>query len=384
MIRSLFSYAFRPFFLAAAAFSAIAVGLWVALLLSAEIAGYLKLDLFWHTHEMVFGFVAAAMAGFLLTAIANWTGRAPVSGGHLFLLVLLWLLARISLMLAPSIPPIVVLAVGGAFSWLLMATVAVELVAARNRRNYGFIVLLTCFALFDSLHIAAYVHDWATVLSLVQSLMPHVVILFITVIAGRIIPAFSAGWLRQRGETRMPVHRRLVELAVIPATVAVGIADALNWHRSLALLAAIASVVHGIRLLGWRGWKTRREGLLVILHIGYAWLPIAYALLVVGTLTDVVSRSAALHAMTAGAMGTMILAVMPRVSLGHTGRALHADGMTLIAFALVLVAGVLRVVAGMWPQAYVSMVILSAVCWAAAFSCFVVAYGPSLMRRRVE
>ena len=379
-----FSYPFRPFFLAAAVFGIVAVGLWTAPLVTADIRRGLTLDLFWHTHEMIFGFVAAAMAGFLLTAISNWTGRAPVSGGHLALLVSLWLAARISLMSAGAIPPIVLLVIGPAFSWLLMATVAVELVSARNRRNYGFIVLVALFALFDSLHIAAYVHGWSAVMGLVQTLTPHVIVLFITVIAGRIIPAFSTNWLRQHGESRLPVSRRFVELAVIPATVAVGLADALNWRPTyLALLAAIACSIHGIRWLGWRGWQTRREGLLVILHIGYAWLPLAYALLVVAALSEVVSASGALHAMTAGAMGAMIVAVMPRVILGHTGRALHASRPTLIAFALVILAAVLRVAAAAWPQAYANMLILSAVFWVAGFSLFVFVYAPMLLGRRI-
>ncbi|MEJ2133140.1 MAG: NnrS family protein, partial [Gammaproteobacteria bacterium] len=173
---ALFSYAFRPFFLAAAMFAIVAVGLWIAVLVGVDVG--VELDVFWHVHEMLFGFVVAAMAGFLLTAIASWTQRAPVSGAHLALLVLLWLAARIAMALLWVLPSTVTLVIGGAFSWFLTATVAVELVASRNRRNYPFILLLFALSLLDSLHIAGYVYGWLHALLVVQVLTPHLVVVF--------------------------------------------------------------------------------------------------------------------------------------------------------------------------------------------------------------
>ncbi|MDX1606055.1 MAG: NnrS family protein, partial [Candidatus Competibacterales bacterium] len=365
----LLEYGFRSFFLLAALAGLGLIAGWLALLHGLRWPGAPLDGSGWHAHEMLFGFGLAAVAGFLLTALAAWTGRAPVRGRTLGGLVAAWLLGRLVLLAGNALPAWLLLPAALAFPLLLAATVTRELLAAGNQRNYPMAGMVALFALFDALTLLAY-------LGLLPGARPapilalHLFLLLITLIGGRIIPAFSANWLRTVGARSLPVtHPALERLAPI-LTVAVGLAAGLSSEPwLLAPLAAAAALTHGLRLVAWRGWTTRRNPLLLILHLGYAWLPIGYILLALAA-AERIAPSAAVHAFAAGAMGGMILAVMPRVTLGHTGRPLTADGLTLALFAAVQTAALGRVGAILLPAVYQELLVFSGLCWIAAFALF--------------
>lgn len=381
-LRTVLSYGFRPFFLAAALWGAAAIGLWIAML-SAGLRIPTRFDpLAWHVHEMFFGFVLAAVAGFLLTAIPNWTGRKPVGGALLGALAGLWLLGRLASLTSQWIPAWLAVAVDLVFPLALTAIVAREIVAANNRRNFPIIaplLVLTAADLLMDLGLEGFGglsgYGWRLALA--------AILILISVVGGRIIPAFTRNWLVNRGEARLPVpvamldrislgalHAALMGWVFFPAAHATGV----------ALLAGAA--LNLWRLLRWRGAATRAEALLAILHVGYGWLVLGVGALGLASLDSAFPLSAAIHALTAGAIGTMILAVMTRVSRGHTGRALSADGATTLIYALVILAAATRIAAALTVGAREDLLLGAAALWIGAFGLFVVRYAPFLLRPR--
>ena len=353
-----FSIAFRPFFLLAAVWGALAMPVW----LTAYVHGYApRADLpamFWHAHEMVYGFGFAAVAGFLLTAIPNWTGRLPVRGTGLAALVLLWLAGRVALLLSAAFAWVDV-----AFGVALMAVVARELIAGRNWRNLPMLVALALLVAGNVLfHLGI---DPTCRLGIATLLM------LIALVGGRIVPSFTRNWLAKQRAVRMPAPEGVLDrIALLITLVALGawVLDVANWP------AVIAGAALGLRLARWRGLATVREPLLVILHIGYAWL--ALGLVLIGL---EVQPQAALHALTAGAIGTMTLAVMTRASLGHTGRPLSADGPTLAIYGLVTFAALTRVLSPFAGAHAVLVTSFAGLAWTAAFATFAIHYGRMLV-----
>lgn len=381
---TLLNHGFRPFFLLAGVAGIGLIAGWLALLHGMRWPGAPLNGIDWHAHELLFGFGLAAVAGFMLTAMANWTGRPPVQGPALGTLVGAWLLARLTLLFGTALPVWLLLPLALAFPALLALTVGREILAAGNRRNYPLVIVISAFALLDALSLLAY-----------TGLLPqgrvalylalHLLVLLITIIGGRIIPAFSANWLRMRGARTLPVVRPWLERAVIGLTLTVALVDGLLPNTPLLpALAAAAALAHGLRLFGWRGWSTRSEPLLLILHLGYAWLVVGYALLALPALIPGITHSAALHAFGTGAVGTMILAVMPRVTLGHTGRALSVGRPTVLLYGCILGAGLLRLLAALYPPAHTLLLGLSGLSWIAAFGLFLALYGPLLCQPRTD
>jgi len=371
----LLSYAFRPFFLLTAAWAVIGLAAWFALLHGVFWPGAPTNVVFWHIHEMVFGFVAAAMAGFLLTAIATWTGRPPVQGVPLGILVAAWLLGRIVSVVSGGLPASVIVPAELAFPVMLSYLVTREIVAARNRRNYIVALIVSLFPLMDFAYLLGDSVAVGPTLSSALYFMPHVVVLLIAIIGGRITPAFTGNWLRARGVDRLPLVRPWLDSGALLATLAVGLADSLLPLSILTgVLALVAALVHGLRLSGWRGRSTFSEPLLFILHVGYGWIVIGYLLLSSASFFDMLPSSSALHAITVGAMGTMILAVMTRVSLGHTGRELHASRFTVALYVAVTIAAVARIVAPLSGGGYLLLIEISTGAWIAAFAGFVWEY----------
>jgi uncharacterized protein involved in response to NO len=374
---------FRPLFLAAASWSAIALTLWICMLLG-DLSLPSRFDpLAWHVHEMLFGFVIAGIGGFLLTAIPNWTQRKPVAGAPLVALVVLWALGRLACLTSAWLPVWLTPVVDLAFPIALEIVAARELIAAGNKRNYPLLLPLVVLAVANLLmHLQAL--DVAVPAGIGWRLGVATVMVLLSVIGGRIVPAFTGNWLSAQGITSLPppvgrtdrvalgvLHSSLLVWVFLPDTAWVGV----------LLLAAAA--INLWRLVRWRGYSTTREPLLVILHVGYAWLVAGVALLGLALLWSEVPLAAALHALTAGAIGTMILAVMTRATLGHTGRSLHADAATLAIYALISLAAMLRIAAS-WPLASMSdLLMASAVCWIGAFLLFVFRYGPMLLARRI-
>lgn len=381
---TLFNYSFRSFFLLAAASGVILIAAWLALLNGMRWSGAPLNIIAWHGHELLFGFGLAAVAGFILTAMAVWTGRPQVQGSALAMLVLAWLVGRFAMLFSSMLPVWLLLTLVLAFPALLAVTVSREIIAAGNRRHYPLVTVIVILALLDGFSLLAYsgvlMHtSWA------QSLALHLLLLLIAIIGGRIIPAFSTNWLRQQGVPQLPQTRPWLERVVIGLTLAVGLIDSLlPGGLLLTLFAATGALAHGARLIGWRGWQTWRNPLLLILHLGYAWLPLGYLLLTLHSAGLGIDYSAALHVFGVGAMGTMILAVMTRVTLGHTGRPLDVGGATVLLYGCILTAGLTRLAASVYPTAYPTLLGISGLFWIAAFALFLAVYGPMLCQLRVD
>lgn len=379
-----FSAGFRPFFLAAALWSAIALALWICMLIG-EIDLPSRFDpLSWHIHEMLFGFVMAGVGGFLLTAIPNWTARAPVCGGRLSLLVAFWVLGRAACLVSAWLPVWVAPVVDLMFPLALELVAVRELIAAGNRRNYPLLVPVVVLAAGNVLmHLEAL--GVVVPPGLGWRLGVATVLILISVIGGRIIPAFTRNWLTARGAAWLPATTGWVDRVALGALHGAlllwSFLPQVGWVGALLLLGAAVNLW---RLVRWRGTATVTEPLLLILHLGYLWLVAGTVLLGLSLLCPAVPATAALHMLTAGAFGTMMLAVMTRATLGHTGRRLHADGATVAIYVLVGIGAVLRVVAA-WPSAASDDTLIgAAVCWIAAFTLFAAYYGPMLLMRRAD
>ena len=369
---------FRPFFLAAGIWSALAVVLWLGGMAGFGAAPTAFDPAVWHAHEMLFGFVAAVIAGFLLTAIPNWTGRLPLRGNGLALLVGLWALGRAAVGLSALTGPLAAAVLDLAFPAAFCAVVLREILTGRNWRNLPIVGVLAVLIASNLLtHLEPL--GVAQTAGLGLRLGIATVAVLITLVGGRIVPSFTRNWLVKRGERRLPrPFGRLDRLAIL-AAVAAGLAWSLAPEAlASGTLALIAAVLGGVRLAGWCGQRTLAEPLVWVLHLGYGWLVLGWALLGAAVLAPILDPAAALHALTAGAMGTMTLAVMTRASLGHSGRPLHAGAGTTWCYALVGAAALMRVLAPLTAIDAALLFGLSGLAWIGAFGLFVVLYAPLL------
>jgi uncharacterized protein involved in response to NO len=373
---------FRPFFLGAGLWSAGAVALWLARLAGLPALPSAFDPVAWHAHEMLFGFVAAVIAGFLLTAIPNWTGRLPVHGWRLGLLFALWCAGRIAVGYSALIGPAPAAALDLAFPVTLCGVVLREIAAGGNWRNLPIAAIVALLAASNLLvHLEAL--TLAPTARLGLRLGVADVAVLITLVGGRIVPSFTRNWLAKRGAAALPgPFGRLDRLAILAAAAA-GLAWTLAPDATAtAALALLAAATGGARLSGWRGHRTLSEPLVWVLHLGYGWLVVGFALLGASILVPTLDQTAALHALTAGAMGTTTLAVMTRATLGHTGRALSAGPGTTAIYTLVGVAALARVLTPLAPIDATLLLGLSGLGWIGAFGLFVVLYGPLLARPR--
>ena len=375
-------YAFRPMFLAAGSWAGIALALWLAMFF-----GYVQLPtrfdpLAWHVHEMLFGFVMAAVAGFLLTAIPNWTGRLPVRGSPLAMLACLWLLGRIACLISADMSAWLEIVADLAFPTALLAVAAREIITGRNWRNLPMTAPLALLIVADLLmHLESL--GFSIPAGLGWRLAVGAPILLISVIGGRIIPSFTRNWLFKRKSSRLPSPHNTLDTAAVGVLAAALILWAfLPEHHVTGALLILAALVNAARLGRWTGFATWAEKLLLILHVGYAWLVLGVALLGLSIFNIGVPVASATHALTAGATSIMILAVMPRVTLGHTGRELIANRATVAVFVLINAAAVARVCASWHTEAMTTLLLIAGACWIAAFGLFEFVYGPMLMTRR--
>jgi uncharacterized protein involved in response to NO len=378
---ALFSFGFRPFFLFGTAWAGLAAPLWAAIYLGGGglVLGAPGRD--WHVHEMLFGYLSAVIAGFLLTAVPNWTGRLPVTGRPLALLFGLWAAGRAA-MLAQAWLGGGAAAVDSAFLAAFAAVIWREVLAGRNWRNLPVCALVTLFAAANiGFHLRGVSPALADLCERIALAAPATLI---TLIGGRIIPSFTRNWLAQRKPALEPAPFGLFDKVVLVETGAALIAWTV-WPTELAtgVLLALAGLANLARLARWRGLATGREALVWIMHAGYAWLGVGLVGLGLSILAPAfVPRSAAFHALTAGAFGVMTLAVMTRASLGHTGRPRTADRKTQAIYLAVNGAALARVLAGLLLTQQPWLLGLSAVLWSCAFLGFALAYGPLLLKRR--
>ena len=375
---ALFALGFRPFFLGAGVFAVLLVGLWLAML-----GGHLSLALplssiQWHAHEMLFGFVGAVVGGFLLTAVRNWTGLETPSGIPLAALFLLWLSARI-LPFVPGVPLPVYSLVDLALFPALTLAIARPILRAKQLRNAAFPVMLGMLTLANLL-----VHlQWlglTDTASLGLPLATYMIVLMMVVMGGRVIPGFTDGKLRTQAKRWKAIEW------LAPATTLATLAGVLFMPLSYftALVAALACIVHAVRLTGWYTSKYWSVPLLWVLHLGYAWIVLGFLLTALSAM-EWISPALAVHAYTAGAMGTLTLGMMARVSLGHTGRMLEPGTLVAVSFALITLGAALRVLGPLaFADAYSSLVSTSGLLWIAAFAIFAGIYAPILMQSRVD
>jgi uncharacterized protein involved in response to NO len=379
-----FAYGFRPFFLMSIAYGLVAVVIWMGI----RSAGVAPLPAMppqlWHGHEMLFGFIVAAIAGFLLTAVPSWTGARGFAGWPLVALTALWLAGRVAFGLSAFVPSRVVALIELAFLPALALMVALPLLRTRNR-NTPLLLVLAALWFTDATFLCAVAIGDIALASSTLRVGIDIVLLLITVIGGRIVPAFTANALRRSGIDARMREARWSSIVAIGAMVLVIVADILAAdHRTIALVAGIAALAHGYRLTGWGGLRSLKEPIVWVLHLAYLWLPLGLALkaLHVGIGAD--WASGWLHALTMGAAATMIVAVITRASLGHTGRALVVSKSVVIAYVVLGLAPVVRALAPVLTDFSEWTIRLSAALWSAAFALVLFAYTPILLRSRVD
>ena len=385
MPSSVLASGFRLGFLLAGLAALLLVPAWVAV----QVFGAPLVEgwppMLWHAHEMLYGFVVAAIAGFLLTAVPSWTARRGFGGAPLVLLGTLWFAGRVLAARAQAWPAALVAAADVAFLLALLGLFAPPLLRARNRNTPLLLVLLALVACNLAFHRALARHDPPAAGQALRIAI-DIVVLLVTIVAGRIVPAFTATALRGAGAAVRVRSRTGGDAAAITAMLAVVLVD-LAWPggRLAAALAALAALLQALRLAQWRGWRALHEPLVWVLQVAYAWLPIGLALKCVALLWGCAFAAFWLHALTVGALATMILGVMSRTALSHTGRPMRVGTLSTAAYLLLLAAAVTRVFGIVVPGLdYVAVIVLSAAFWSAAFALFLVEYGPMLWRPRVD
>lgn len=338
----------------------------------------------WHAHEMIFGFVAAALAGFLLTAVASWTGQRGFAGPPLMVLVAVWLGGRIAMAPGLGVPQSLAAAIDLAFLPTVAVAITPSLIRARNVRNFplvAFLVLLfAANLLFHAPDLGSRLGIDGTTLAL------DTILLMIVLVGGRVVPAFTGNALRARHPDAHVAPFGWVDRAAIAAAAAVLVVDlAAPAGRLAGIVALAACALHAWRVLRWRGWLTRDMPIAWVLHVAYLWIPVGLGLKGLWLLWQVQASAGWLHALTSGAYATMILAVMTRAALGHTGRALVAAKPVVIAYLLLTLAALVRVfgpaVAATTPQITWTV---AGVLWIVAFVLYCAIYVPILSQPRID
>lgn len=382
---ALFSYGFRPFFLVAGVFAVAAIAAWLWVYATGRAPMPAWPPQLWHAHEMLYGFIAAAMAGFLLTAVPSWTGARGFAGVPLMVLTVAWLAGRIAFACATWLPLPVLAAGELVFIPALAALIAVPLLRARNRNTPLLLVLIVFWAV-DVVFMFAVSRADVMLAGTALRAGINLVLLLVTVIGGRIVPTFTANALRAQGAISKIRSAAWLEWIVIGSMAIIIVVDVIApYSAPAALIAALAAIAQAGRLIGWRGLRTLRQPIVWVLHGAYAWLPIGLALKAVFLLSGADWASRWLHALTVGAAATMILAVMTRAALGHTGRPLVVAKRIAVAYGLLLLAGATRVFApalGVVP--YTATVTTAGALWIAAFALYLSVYTRILVRPRVD
>ncbi len=379
------SYGFRPFFLLAGIFGAFSLAVWLAVY-----AGWLALSkamapVLWHGHEMLFGFAMAAATGFFLTAVPSWTKTLPERGGRLAFLVALWFVGRVAFWLQGILPPPLVAMADLVLIPAVIFYLIPPILGSGQRRNFfflAFLILLFTANLLFHLELLEITDD--TGFSGLY-LAIYTFVLIMTVLSGRMIPNFTANALSAKGEAAgvrsQPLVEKVAFLAII-ATAAADMAGVDDWIGGVP--AVVAALALALRMRYWRTAETFDQPILWVLHLGHTWLAVGFAFRGLAGLTDVIAVGTALHALTIGAIGTMVLAITTRASLGHTGRPMVVRRPIVVAYVLVTLAALVRIAAPLAGVEYYSYLVMAAgLLWVAAFTIFSAVYWPILTTPRV-
>jgi uncharacterized protein involved in response to NO len=366
---------FRPFFFGGAVWAVLALAIWMTFLTHGLQLPSAFDPLAWHRHEMLFGFVGAVIAGFLLTTIPNWTGFLPIAGAPLASLFALWFAGRCAVLFSDWFGRLPAAVVDVGFYLALAAVAGREVIAGKNR-NLPVVLLVLLLGAANGVDHAAAAGLIADPMMAMRFAI-GLVVLIISLVGGRIVPSFTRNWMTKRGiRDGLPGQPGRFDLATLAVTgLALAAWAALAGAPTAAWLLALAAAMQAVRLARWRGWRTAADPLVLVLHVGYLWIPMGLGLLAIAILVGHPTVSVAVHALTAGGMATMILAVMTRSSLSHTGRPLVASRATIAAYVLVTAGAVLRVSAPLlFANPFVGLE-GAALLWGSAFAVFTVVYG---------
>jgi len=373
---------FRPFFLLGAAQAGLSILVWLPVFYG-ELrltSGFAPRD--WHVHEMLYGYLPAIVTGFLFTAIPNWTGRLPLRGLPLLTLVIVWLAGRLAVTFGAACPWWIPLLIDAGFLLLVVSAAAREIVAGKNWRNLPVVAIVAILLAGNvAFHVEAHVRGSADVAIRIGV---AVVVLLIGLIGGRITPSFTRNWLVKENPGRLPIPFGRFDVIVLlfsAPTLLGWIVAPDSVYTGAALV--LAGLLHIVRLARWAGDRTLRERLLVILHVGYAFVPLGF-LINAAAAFGLVLPSAGVHAWMVGAAGIMTLAVMTRATLGHTGQRLTASAATQVIYGAIIIAALSRVAAVLAPDYSEGLLHMAAFAWIVAFFGYALAYGPLLVGLKVR
>lgn len=377
----LFALGFRAFFVLAGLSALLLIVLWNAIYNGKLSAANYFGNVNWHAHEMLLGYSAAVIAGFLLTAVKNWTGRTTLTGDQLASLCLIWLYGRIAPFYAGLLPDGVIAAIDFAFLPILAYQIAKPILATRQYRNLIFIGILAILALANGLIHAGILASTPHLTWIGLQTAVATIVLLILVIAGRVFPFFTERGLPGVRVSSSPVY----EYGAIGSAVLVyGLLLAGIGGTLLALASGLAVLFNSVRVWGWYVQRIWYVPLLWVLYAGYAWIILGFGLTALSAYA-LVQPSLSLHAFTVGGIGVLTLGMMARVSLGHTGRALRVSNAMAIAFILLNAAALIRVLLPIaLPDWYGTLVYLSTLFWLAAFALFIYVYSPMLTTARID
>lgn len=381
----LLSFPFRIFFLLGALYAALIIPLWLGVFFLGRPAVSPVPILLWHAHELVFGFVAAAIAGFMLTAICTWTGCRPLTGVRLAFLVCLWLAGRLAFLVPGPLGLPLVAFFDLLFFACLFVYVAMVILQSRNWRNLAMPGILALLFTANAVMHWGMIRGDFQLANTGRLLALDIIVLMIAFVGGRIIPAFTANWLPGQGHSRDKVKsHKALDLTCLAALVLILPADLFLASNIQGVIAALAGILLLARLAGWQGWLCRREPLLWVLHLGYLWLAVALLLKGLAPFSKAVTPSIWSHVLGIGAIGTMVLGVMTRVSLGHTGRPLQLPRWSVACYWLITLATVCRLIYGLGLHPTRLALVASGMAWSAAFVMFLLTYWQILGKERID
>jgi len=373
----LFSTGFRPFFLLGSIYAGVAILVWLPVFTGELTLTTAFAPRDWHVHEMLYGYLPAVITGFLFTAIPNWTGRLPIQGKPLLGLVVLWLAGRVCVAFSVETGWLPAMLVDTCFLLLVAAAAAREIIAGRKWGNLNVVTLILLLLGGNiAFHLEAHFNGTANISIRIGI---AVVVMLISLIGGRIIPSFTRNWLARENPGRLPAPFARFDILVV-AIGAVALVFWIVWPGGVVTgcALAVAGCLHLVRLGRWAGDRTWRERLVLILHVGYAFVPIGF-LLNAASAFNLVPASAGIHAWMVGAAGVMTLAVMTRATLGHAGQKLTASVATQTIYVAAIVAALARICAVIEPVHGVPLLHLAAFAWAVAFVGFAISFGPALI-----
>jgi uncharacterized protein involved in response to NO len=391
-MQTFLSYAFRPFFLFAFIYAALAMSAWLVWIgLHAMGAQVLEASISlpphqWHAHEMLFGYTMAAITGFFLTAVPNWTNTKPVQGTTLIVLIVAWLAGRVAIWFSTYLPPALVAGLDLSLIAILFGLVMKALKARPSKRNLVFVPIL--IALFASNLMTHLEHMGITEDTLANghTLALNTVLTLIVIIGGRVIPAFTSNALRRLGEEQLPETWPAFTILAIASLVLVAIGDVLELDDTLrGGIAIVAAIANLLRMTKWQSLKTLDQPIVWVMHLGYIWLIVGFALKAMALLGDNLSEVTAMHALTVGTVGTMTIGIMTRAALGHTGRLIHASPMVIAAFTMMTMTALIRIIGpAITPEFYNEAMLISGLIWVGLYLGLTKVFWPVLTQPRIN